>query len=174
MYLNAGWDSGDVIYQVEEPIHKDDDYGSLAQRLSENGAQLLARSILDAAKGTAPRTPQPEEGVVMAPMISNEDARIQWNRPGVAIHNQVRGLHPIPGAFTEWEGNRWKILKTEILSDTPSADPGEIVAAEFNAIRVAAIDSVVEIVRLQPAGKKAMSAAEYLRGHAIKPGSRCV
>ena len=135
MYLSSGWDDGDVIYQEVEPVHPDDSYGTLAPRLAEKGAALVIKSLKDVAAGTAPRIPQPEEGIVMAPMIANEDAQINWNRSAPEIHNQVRGLNPVPGAFTIIEGERVKVYKTEIVPmEYKSAMPGEIISTEFNTL----------------------------------------
>jgi methionyl-tRNA formyltransferase len=165
MYLSAGWDDGDIIYQEKEPIFPDDDYGTLSERLSGKGAHLVLRSLIDIANGTAPRIPQPAEGIVMAPMIQNEECRIDWRRSTHEIYNHIRGLTPIPGAFTLFEEKRWKISKTEIVPEkTSEAEPGTILSTEFNTIRVAAGDGILEILELQPAGKKRMKASEFLRG----------
>ena len=172
MYLSDGWDDGDVIYQVEEPILPDDDYGSLSERLSQKGGELVVRSLIDIAAGNAPRVPQNHDEAVMAPMIKNEDAQIDWKRPACDIHNLVRGINPIPGAFTTFEGKRWKVIKTAVLDETPGA-PGTVVGTEFNTIRVSAADKVVEILELQPEGKKPMTAASYLRGRPIPTGAAC-
>ena len=173
MYLSKGWDDGDVIDQEEEPILPTDTYGTLSQRLAEKGAGLMRKSLHAIAAGTAPRVPQPEAGVVMAPLISNEDARIHWRRPAQQIHNQVRGLNPVPGAFTFLDGQRLKVLRTEVIAATASAEPGTVISTEFNTIRVAAQEGIVEILELQPAGKKAMRASDFLRGHTIPPKTRC-
>ncbi len=173
MYLSAGWDDGDIIYQEDEPILPDDTYASLSERLSQKGAPLIVKTLKDIHAGAAPRTPQPEEGVVFAPLIKNEDAQIDWNRHAYEIHNQVRGLNPVPGAFTHYEGARWKILKTEVIEQAQPTTPGKIVSVEFNTIRVSAKDAFVEILELQPQGKRPMKADEFLRGKKVEPGSRC-
>lgn len=173
MYLSAGWDDGDVIYQEEESIRPDDDYGALSERLSQSGAQLIVKSLIDIEAGTAPRTPQPDEGVVMAPMISNEDAQVKWDRPAQEIYNHVRGLTPVPGAFTVFQGDRWKLFRTEVIPEAPNAAPGTVVSTDFNTVRVAAQDALVEILELQPSGKRRMTAADFLRGHPLEAGGRC-
>lgn len=172
MYLAGGWDNGDIIYQEEEPVHPEDNYGSLSQRLAQKGAQLIVKTLIDVKAGIAPRIPQNDELATFAPLISNEDAHIQWNRPAQEIHDLVRGLNPIPGAFTLHEGNRWKVLRTEVIHAAPG-ESGRIMSTAFNTIRVSAADGIVEILELQPAGKKAMTAVEYLRGHSPQVGSRC-
>jgi methionyl-tRNA formyltransferase len=173
MYLSAGWDDGDVIYQEEEPIRPEDDYGTLSERLSVSGAQLIVQTLLDIEAGTAPRTPQPEEGVVMAPMISNEDAHINWDRPANEIYNHIRGLSPIPSAFTMYQGSRWKLFRSEVIPEAPNAAPGTVISTDFNTIRIAAKDAIVEVLELQPSGKRRMTAADFLRGHPLEAGGLC-
>jgi methionyl-tRNA formyltransferase len=166
MYLSAGWDDGDMIFQEEEEIDPNDDYGSLSARLAEKGGRLIVKTLLAIQDGTAPRVPQPEEGVVMAPMISNEQCRIDWSKPCREIYNQVRGLNPVPGAYTMHHGKRWKIRKVDFFPDKDvNAEPGTILTTDFNTIRVAAGDGMIEILELQPEGKKPMSAVEFLRGN---------
>jgi len=173
MYLSDGWDDGDIIYQEEEPVRPEDTAGSLAERLAEKGAHLVLRSLTDIAAGTAPRIPQNEAEATFAPQIKNEDARIDWNRPAREIHNRIRGLNPEPGAFTFCQGERWKILRSEVIEDETASPHGAIVCTEFNTIRVAAREGILEILELQPAGKKAMTAAAYLRGRPLPPGATC-
>ncbi len=169
MYLSAGWDSGDMIYQEKMPIHDHDTYGTLAERLSQHGADLMIRTLLDVDHGRAPRIPQNHEEAVMAPMIQKEEAYIQWDRSAREIFNQVRGMNPIPGAYTIYQGERWKIFWVDIIEQPPQ-HPGTILTTAFNTIRVSARDAVVEIKELQPPGKKPMSVAEFLRGHEVKTG----
>ena len=170
MYLSDGWDDGDIIYQEEEPILPDEPYGSLSQRLSQKGGALIVRTLIDIAAGRAPRIPQDESGVVFAPMIKNEDCQIDWKRPAFAIHNQVRGLHPSPGAFTNFEGKRWKILRTKVMEGVSDL-PGRVLSTEFNTIQVSTGDNILEILEMQPEGKKPMSAASFLRGYPICAGA---
>lgn len=170
MYLSDGWDDGDIIYQEEESILPGDTYGTLSERLAEKGGQLVVRSLIDIAAGIAPRIPQNHNEAVLAPMIQNEDARINWHRSARDIHNLVRALNPIPGAFTSFQGKRWKILRTDILEEKPGT-PGTVAGTEFNTIRVCAADRVVEILELQPEGKKPMTAASFLRGCSVPLGA---
>ncbi len=172
MYLSKGWDSGDVIYQEEEPIADSDTCGTLSECLAEKGASLMLRSLHDIAAGTAPRVPQNEDEAVFAPQIEKKDARIDWTRTAREIHNQVRGMNPAPGAFTVCGGHRLKVLRTEVIPEQPSK-PGTVVGTEFKTIRVSARDAIVEIHELQPGGKRAMAAGDFLRGHAIAAGTVC-
>lgn len=171
-YLAKGWDNGDIIFQETEPVRSNDTYDSLSERMSKLGGQLILKSLLAIADGTAPRSPQPEEGVTFAPLLQNEDAQIDWNEPAQAIHNKVRGLCSIPGAFTLYNDHRWKIFRTEVIDAKPNAMPGTLLTTEFNTIRVAALDKIIEILELQPAGKKRMISADLLRGYPIELGTQ--
>ncbi len=172
MYLADGWDDGDIIYQEEEPILSDDNYGTMSDRLSQKGGDLIVRSLIDIKAGVAPRIVQNDEEATMAPMIKNEDAQINWNRSVQQINDHIRGITPIPGAFTIFEGKRWKILKADVLHESPGK-PGTILGTEFNTIRVSAADGVIEILELQPEGKKPMKAAAFLRGFKPQDGAAC-
>lgn len=169
--LSKGWDDGDIIFQETEAVREDDTYDTLSERLSTLGAQLIVKSLLALADGTVPRIPQPDAGVCYAPVLQNEDAQLDWNAPAHAIHNKVRGLCSIPGAFTFYGDHRWKVFRTEIIDAAPNAAPGTILTTEFNTIRVAAEDKIIEILELQPAGKKRMIAAELLRGYPVETGT---
>ncbi len=172
MYIAKGWDNGDMIYQEEEPIYDSDTYGTLADRLAQKGANLMLKTIIDVDQGIAPRIPQSEEDVVFAPMIKNEDAKVDWNKPADVIFNHIRGMNPIPGAYTLYKDQRWKLLKSRIIPIKPN-EPGTLHSTEFNTIRISASDAVIEILEIQPSGKKTMSAAEFLRGHPLEVGSQC-
>ncbi|MGC9329990.1 MAG: methionyl-tRNA formyltransferase [Candidatus Hinthialibacter sp.] len=172
MHLSDGWDDGDIIYQEIEPIYPEDCFGTLSERLSQKGGDLIVRSLLDLAAGDAPRLPQNDAEATLAPLIKNDDAQIDWNRPAGEIHNLVRGLNPTPSAFTFFEGKRWKILRTAVLPESPGP-PGTILGTEFNTIRISTADSVLEILELQPEGKKPMTASSFLRGFTIPSGAAC-
>jgi len=172
MYLADGWDDGDIIYQAEDPILDDDNYGTMSDRLSQKGGDLIVRSLIDIKAGCAPRIVQNDDEATMAPMIKNEDAQINWNRSVQQINDHIRGITPIPGAFTIFEGKRWKVLKADILHESPG-EPGTIMSTEFNTIRVSAADGIIEILELQPEGKKPMKAAAFLRGFKPEDGAAC-
>jgi methionyl-tRNA formyltransferase len=172
MYLADGWDDGDIIYQAEDPILDDDNYGTMSDRLSQKGGDLIVRSLIDIKACCAPRIVQNDDDATMAPMIKNEDAQINWNRSVQQINDHIRGITPIPGAFTIFEGKRWKVLKADILHESPE-EPGTIMGTEFNTIRVSAADGIIEILELQPEGKKPMKAAAFLRGFKPEDGAAC-
>ena len=105
-------------------------------------------------------------------MIKPQHERIDWSRTAIEIHNQVRALSPNPGAHTIWQGDSWKILRTEVPASPTQGPPGTVGDIHFNTIRVNTGNGILEILEFQPAGKKPMSAAAYLRGHVVERGTR--
>ena len=172
MYLSDEWDAGDLIYQESEPIRPDDNYGSLSERLARKGADLMLRSVLDVYAGTAPRNPQDESQVTWARLIRPEHEILDWSKPATDLHNQVRALAPEPCARTSCKGTIWKILRTEVPYAISHEIPGTVVHTSFNTIRVSTGNGVLEILELQPAGKKAMTVDAFLRGHRLEYGTR--
>jgi methionyl-tRNA formyltransferase len=170
IFLSEEWDAGDIVYQEPEPIRPDDNYGSLSERLARKGASLMLRTVLDVAQGVAPRRPQDESQATWARLIKPQQEVIDWPCPAIRIHNQVRALSPTPGARTRYRGTLWKILRTEVPAAPSEGPPGTIADTSFNTIRVHTGDGLLEILEIQPAGKRPMPAMAYLRGHPVAHG----
>lgn len=170
MYLAEGWDNGDVIYQEEVRIAPGDDAGTLSERLSAMGADLMCRTVRDVARGVAPRIPQDESLVTWASKIEPEHERIDWTKPAAAIHGLIRGLSPQPGAYTFWHGKRIKVFRSDLLTVPVNAPPGTVVDTKFDTLRVATGVGGIELFEVQPDGKRSMRISDFLRGHAIQPG----
>ena len=143
----------------------------LSERLSHIGADLICRTILDAAAGNAPRLPQDEALVTWAPKIEPDHEVIDWTLPASGIRGLVRGLSPAPGAHTACDGKRLKVFRCGIMDAPPDAKPGTVFDTSLGTIRVAAGQGGVELLEIQPDGKRRMRAADYLRGHAIESGT---
>lgn len=182
MYLDEGWDSGDLIFRKEVPITGEDTGQTLHDRLAEVGADLLCRTLDAAASGTAPRVPQDESLATYAERITAETAQIDWTRPALAVFNQVRALYPQPGAWTTLNGALVKILASRIGdpqgrlvgsgSGPGVGSPcGAVLAAGEDVILVQAGEgTTLAIETIQPAGKKPMSVDAFLRGHRLDQG----
>ena len=132
----------------------------------------MLKTVIDVSAGVAPRIPQDESRVTWARLIKPKHEKIDWTRGARDIHNQVRGLSPVPGARTSYQGQVFKVLKTEAPSSESTGSPGTVADTSFGTIRVNTGDGILELLEIQPAGKKPMPAAAYLRGHAVEPGSR--
>ncbi|MFD1862427.1 methionyl-tRNA formyltransferase [Planococcus chinensis] len=170
MYMVDRLDAGDIISQKAIPIEREDHTGSMFEKLSVVGMELLKETLPSIIEGTNPRTPQDEERVTYARNISREQERIDWSKSAEAIYNQVRGLHPWPVAFTTFNDQNMKIWWTEPAASLKSGRPGEVLELTDDAILVQTGEGVLAITDLQPAGKKRMSAADYLKGPKIQAG----
>lgn len=180
MYMDEGWDTGDIIYQEETLIAPDENFETLYARLSEIGGRLLVKTIHDIAAGKAPRQKQDSSLATMAPKLKPEQQRINWSASAFSIHNLVRTLSPSPGAETYLNNERFKIMETQIIpdcdcytasSDVSSVEPGAILQiVKKQGIMVACGDAPLLITKMQPAGKRTMTAHECANGRCLKCG----
>ncbi len=175
MYMDEGWDTGDIIYQESLEIHPNENFGTLYTRLAELGGELLVKTIKDIEKGVAPRIKQNNEFACLAPKIKPELQQIDWNQSAQMIHNLIRTCNPVPGAETFFSQERLKILETRLLDELPISDiqnnPGTILQViKKQGIVIATGDSALLITKVQPAGKKPMSALDYANGRSLKSG----
>jgi methionyl-tRNA formyltransferase len=171
MRMEEGLDTGPVAMTERVPIGPDMTAGELHDRLMGLGADLMVRALAALSRGALGFTPQSEEGVTYARKIANEEARIDWSRPAQAVHNQVRGLSPYPGAFFTADfgkgEERVKVLRT--VQAEGSGAPGGLLDPQG---AVACGEGAVRLLQVQLAGKGAMSAEELLRGRRLAPGAR--
>lgn len=168
MYMAEKLDAGDIISQKAIPIEKEDHTGGMFEKLSIVGRDLLKETLPSILNGTNERIPQNDEEATFAHNISREQERIDWNNSAEAIYNQVRGLHPWPVAFTTLNNENVKIWWAEIGSSTTTGAPGEVVKIEKDLFEIATGEGNLAILELQPAGKKRMTAKEYLSGTGSK------
>ncbi|MBD2871451.1 methionyl-tRNA formyltransferase [Paenibacillus arenilitoris] len=172
MYMAEGLDTGDMISAVEVPITDEDTAGTMFDKLSAAGAELLGRTLPALIAGEAKAVPQPNELATYAPNLTRDDEKIDWDRSARAIFNQVRGLSPMAGAFTYLNGEVFKVWSCVPAegSAAPKA-PGTVLAAGGDGIRVQTGEGVLVLKEIQPAGKKAMNAAEWLKGARLEAGT---
>lgn len=155
MQMEAGLDTGPVLAEARTPIGPVDTTADLHDRLAVIGANLIVETL---ARLPIPAVPQPEAGVTYAAKIDKSEARIDWTRPAVEVDRQIRALSPFPGAWCEIDGERVKLLRSRCVAG--SGAPGAVLSG----FTVACGDGAVEVLEVQRAGKKPMSAAEALRG----------
>lgn len=171
MRMEEGLDTGPVGMVEKVAIGSDMTAGELHDRLSALGADLMARAVAAMSRGSLSFAPQPEAGVTYAAKITNEEARVDWHRPAQALHDQIRGLSPFPGAFAEVDLGRGP-ERLKILKARPAAGagaPGELLSDEGV---VACGEGALQLITVQRAGKGAMAAGDFLRGARLKAGSR--
>lgn len=165
MYMEEKLDAGDIISQSEISINHLDDTGILFEKLSEVGSDLLKETLPSIISKTNNRVKQDESQVTYAKNISREQERIDWNKSALDIHNQIRGLHPWPVAYTTLDEQTVKIWKADTIQVMSKEKPGTVVKIETDYIVVqTGFEEAIRINEIQPAGKKKMSAVDYLRG----------
>lgn len=165
MYMVEKMDAGDIISQVETTIIKDDNVGSLHDRLSVMGTKLLLETIPKIVSGDINPIPQNEEEVTYAWNVSREEEKIDFNKTVLEIFNQIRGLNPWPGAYALLDGNIVKIYNSYIGDNSfPQKKNGEIVKVYDDGIGVSSSNGELVITEVQFAGKRRMTVKEYLNG----------
>jgi methionyl-tRNA formyltransferase len=170
-------DAGGVFATSRRPIGIDETSEEVERDLAESGARLILPVIEALAAGTAREVPQDEARVTHAPRLVREDGLISWSARASVIHNQVRGLHPWPHAFTSLLGARVIVLRTSLAASAAEppgdAQPGEVLAVERDAIVVLAGDrKPIGLVRLQAEGRRAVDAREFSAGARLHAGAR--
>ncbi|WP_170344821.1 methionyl-tRNA formyltransferase [Ruegeria atlantica] len=165
MQMEAGLDTGPVLLRQATDIGPEETTADLHDRLSAMGAALIVEALAK-LPGLTPE-PQPEDGVTYAAKIDKSEARVDWSRPAVEVDRQIRGLSPFPGAWTEIDGNRIKLLASRLAEGQGA--PGEVLNDD---LYVACGQGAIELLRLQRAGKGAQDRETFLRGWPIPVGTR--
>ncbi|MFI5831619.1 methionyl-tRNA formyltransferase [Streptomyces sp. NPDC051578] len=169
--IEEGLDSGPVYGHLTEEIRPTDTSGDLLTRLAFAGAGLLAATMDGIEDGTLRAVPQPADGISLAPKITVEDARIDWKAPALRADRVVRGCTPAPGAWTVFRGERLKLISVGPVPDRTDLEPGVLAPAKNN-VYVGTGSHAVELLWVQPQGKKPMKGADWARGVRIAPGER--
>ena len=170
--MAEGIDTGDILAQAGTPIDIDENAAQLLGRLARLGAGLLVETVRKLETGSARPVPQDESRASHAPMLSKELSPMDWEKTARQLHDQVRGLYPWPSAAAVLDGIRCKIIRTSLLEEETDRPVGAIVQADKKGLRIACGDGrVLEILELQPDGKKPMAAAAFLMGHPIQTGT---
>ena len=175
-FLQQEIDTGDLILQKRTPITDGDNAGTIHDRLMSIGAAAVVETVDCIIADNAPKTPQPQ-GVTLksAPKIFKETCRVDWTQSCHQIFNFVRGLSPYPAAWSVLHTDDKTIdIKLFEVTREPAAhtlQAGQVVCDGKNYLKVAVADGFVKIESLQPAGKKRMSAADWLRGQHGAPGT---
>ncbi len=172
MVMAEGLDTGDILAQAHTPIDLNENAAQLFDRLAAMGAELLVKTVKELETGTARPVPQDDSLSCYAPMLSREQSPMDWGKTARQLHDQVRGLYPWPAATAVLDGARCKILRTALSGEMTNQAPGAVLQADKKGLRVACGDGgVLDILELQPDGKKAMAAPAFLLGHPIPAGT---
>lgn len=163
--LSKQIDSGEILLQETVDIKDKDNYGTLASRLSEIGANIVVETLDGIEAGTLQGTPQDESKVTSAPKIKSDDCKIDWTKQVNEIHNLIRAFSPSPGAFTTINNKRIKIFSSSMLDKSSDNNKcGEIVIYSKNQLVIQTGKGLLDIGEVQMEGKKRMKVEEFLRG----------
>ncbi len=162
-FLNEKVDTGNIILQKKVSIGADETFGEVYYRMSDEGPSLILKTIELILSGSYNLTTQDNLEWSKAPKLFREKCRIDWNQPAEKIHNFVRGLSPAPCAYTTYNGKTLKIYRTK-MTDEKTKDAPALAYVSGRSLFVNAADAVLEILELQPEGKKMMKAADFVNG----------
>jgi len=175
MKMDAGLDTGPMLLVRQTDIAPDENGGSLHDRLATLGAEAIVEAVAALAAGDLSPVPQPAEGATYAAKIRKEEAMIDWGGPATGIARQVRAFNPWPVAETRWQGRQLRIWEAVLAVEPPAVPgseqcqyaPGQVIDAGPGRLVVTTGMGCLEVVRLQLAGRNAMSAAEFLNANPL-------
>ncbi|HWB15551.1 MAG TPA: methionyl-tRNA formyltransferase [Vicinamibacterales bacterium] len=173
MRVVAALDAGPMIDRVQTPIGPDETSDAIEGRLATLGAELLVKVMDRLALGPVEETPQDDALATYAVRLERRESQVDWARPAVDIHNQIRGLQPWPLAAVLFHGRRVLLRQSQVVHDQVlDVEPGVVSHVEPDAIEVAAQPGAVRILRLQAEGRPAVDARAFLNGHPVRVGDR--
>lgn len=172
MLMDAGMDTGPVLAQQEIPIHPEDNFLTLHDRLAHSGAELLCTTLKQWRQGAVVPRPQNDELATYAPPISKGEQQIVWSEPAHRIVNRIRAFDPTPGAFAWYRRRRLKLFKGSLLPFRSEGKPGEILGLTEKGLTVLGGDNLALAVgELQLEGQRRLAAEEFLRGRSMPAGT---
>ena len=174
MYINDKMDEGDIIFQEKISILPEDNYGTLSIRLAQLGGQLILKTLSAIEQISAPRIPQNHQEATYAPKIKNTDGQVDWNQPAIEIINLIRGVTPVPGAFTLINGKRVRILAAKAGQGNSGVASGQVLVVgkhdEAGFLVQSGKETAVQIMQVQPESGKIITAAQFARGYKLTEG----
>jgi len=172
MQMDVGLDTGPVFVCEATPISAQDTAVSLHDRLAHMGANLLMRHLDGILEGHIQSRAQNNDLATYAPLIKKEDGRLDWHKTSRELERQVRAMTPWPGAYTTWQGAQLKILAARLVDGRlPQGSPGHITLVDDRVV-ARTLDGGLELIKVQMAGKKALSISDFLRGQPKFIGGR--
>ncbi len=182
LFMTKQLDAGDIVMQEQVPIGPEEDFGTLHDRLAEQGAALLLRAVQLQFQGQASRIPQDHGQATFAPPLTRADEEINWSAPAEKIFNLVRALAPSPGAYTRFRGTRLKVWQARLLQsqlgDTghspaaPGTPPGTICRVDDTCLAVQCGAGVLLLHEIQPESKRRMDARSFAQGYRLEVGEK--
>ncbi len=164
MYMDERMDEGNIISQEEINIEDSDNVGTLHDKLSLLGRDLLIQTLPSIFEGINNSIPQNNEEATYGYNIKREEELIDFNKSSREVFNQIRGLYPFPCGYALLDGNNIKIIESHI-GNSSKGTPGQIINVYKNGIGVMCKDKEIVITKLKPEGKKEMNATDFINGH---------
>ena len=172
-FIKKTVDTGNILLQDSLKIDANEDFGSVHDRLSELGGDLLLETVKGVNSGNIEERKQDDSLATKAPKINASDLNINWSNSAKSIHDQVRGLSPFPGLSTKLMNKKIKIFKSEVEEEIPAKfSPGEVTSVEKDYFTVATGKGGLRILELQREGKNRIKCADFLRGMDVSVGEK--
>lgn len=172
MKIDEGLDTGDILLKRQMAIRPEDTALTLAPRLAELGAGLLVETLQELKQGTLEPVPQDDSLATLAPILNKEDGLMDFSRTASEIHNRLRGFQPWPGAYTHFRGKNLKIVSARVQANGQQLSPGELCVAADQLLVGCGGNTCLDLLQVQPEGKKAMTAREFISGYRPAQGER--
>lgn len=169
MLLNEGLDTGDILLRREILIGNEDTALTLAPKLATIGADLLVETLRGLESGVVHPVPQDNSGASLAPILKKEDGLVDFSRSAAEIFNRLRGFQPWPGAYTQFRGKNLRIIAARPAPSSEALNPGEARAINGKLLVGSGRATALELLEVQPEGKKAMPARDFLSGYRLQP-----
>jgi methionyl-tRNA formyltransferase len=170
MKIDAGLDTGDILLQREIAIGNDDTSETLAPRLAAAGAELMIETLRGLQAGTVRPRPQDHRQASAAPLLKKEDGQIDFRRTAFEVYNRLRGFQPWPGAFTTFRGKNLNVWRAQAVEQ--SGSEGQLIVAGERLLAACSRSTALELLEVQPEGKRRMSARDFLHGYHPASGER--
>ena len=173
MRINEGLDTGDILLQKEIVIAPEDTAATLAPRLAALGAELMVETLRGLEAGRITPCPQDHSRATLAPLLKKEDGRMDFTRSAQELANRLRGFQPWPGAFTTFRGKQLSVTAARVIASGASSHPPGTVSVEGERLLAGCGNvTALELLELQPEGRKRMPARDFLHGYRPRSGER--
>ncbi len=172
MQIDEGLDTGDILLKRQMTIAPDDTAITIAPRLAEMGAELLVQTLQELKQGILEPVPQDDSLATLAPILKKEDGLVDFTRTAGQIHDRLRGFQPWPGAYTQFRGKTLKFISVRTVANPPQLAAGELHVSGDHLLAGCGAGTALELLQVQPEGKKAMSAREFINGYRPAEGER--
>jgi methionyl-tRNA formyltransferase len=172
MRIDAGLDTGDILMQRELPISREDDAETLSPKLATTGADLMIETLRALERNQIIPRPQDNSKATLAPILTKEDGRIDFHRTATEIFNRLRGFQPWPGAHTLFRGRHLQIHRAHPLDQSLGLSSGTIKTESARLLAACGQNTALEIMDMQPEGKRRMSAKDFVNGYHPQPGEK--